>query len=416
MNAAWQEQPGPPITSTDALRALADEPDLLCLHGGTLGHTWLAWGAPPQLIRSYDELGRAAHQTPTTEPWDHMAWGPGAAGADVIQLDYEFPSVAGRRWPPDAWCAWSPAGNCVLHARDEAGFARLRAGLARPARHLDPPRIDGALIPAWNAAGHAERVERIRAWIAEGQIYQANLTLPFRARLHDGVHRDLALFLRLIAHSPAGYAGFFRQAGRTVMSHSPECFLRAHGDCVTAEPIKGTRRRIAGQETETRVELLAAPKDRAELAMIIDLVRNDLGRVAVPGSVRVSDPAVVVDLPHLHHLAGRITARLAPGHGWADLVAANHPCGSITGAPKRRAMELIHAIESGPRGAYCGCFGWIGPAALQLAVAIRCLELSGDALTFHAGGGIVADSDGAAEWDEVRAKAAALAFAVGGDL
>ncbi len=416
MNAAWQEQPGPSITAADALRALADEPHLLCLHGGDAGHTWLAWGAEPQEIRAWDDLGRTDPGTPSTAAWDQMAWGPGAAGATVVQLDYEFPAVPGWRWQPQGWCAWTPDGRCVLHATDEVGFARLRADLARPARHLPTPQLGGELVPAWNADGHAERVERIRAWIAEGQIYQANLTLPFQGVLKPGPHRDLALFLRLIARSPAGYAGFFRRADRTVMSHSPECFLRAHGLSVTAEPIKGTRRRRPGHEAATRAELLASPKDRAELAMIIDLVRNDLGRVARPGSVRVEDPAVVVDLPHLHHLAGRIRASLSPGHGWAGLVAANHPCGSITGAPKRRAMELIHAVESGPRGAYCGCFGWLGPAGLELAVAIRCLELRCDALTFHAGGGIVADSVGSAEWDEVRAKAAALAFAVGGDL
>jgi para-aminobenzoate synthetase component 1 len=150
--------------------------------------------------------------------------------------------------------------------------------------------------------------------------------------------------------------------------------------------------------------------------MIIDLLRNDLGRVAEPGSVRVLAAADVLDLPHIHHLVGRIGARLGRGRGWGDLVAACHPCGSITGAPKRMAMELLRQVEGAPRGAYCGGFGWLGPAALELAVAIRTVELAGAELSLHAGGGIVADSEPAAEWDEVLAKAAPLARALGAEI
>jgi para-aminobenzoate synthetase component 1 len=198
-----------------------------------------------------------------------------------------------------------------------------------------------------------------------------------------------------------------------VVSNSPECFLRQRGEVIVSEPIKGTRRRVAGAEAATRSALLASAKDNAELTMIVDLVRNDLGRVARPGSVAVLAGGIM-DLPYVHHLVGRIGAVLRPGQGLADAARAAFPAGSITGAPKIRAMQIIAALEAGPRGAYCGSFGWIGAGHADLAVAIRTLTVADDAVRLHAGGGIVADSDGAAEWDEVRAKAAAMAAALGG--
>jgi para-aminobenzoate synthetase component 1 len=173
---------------------------------------------------------------------------------------------------------------------------------------------------------------------------------------------------------------------------------------------------VAGAEAATRAALLGADKDRAELAMIVDLVRNDLGRVAAPGSVRVASPARVLDLPYVHHLVARITARLAPGRGAADAIRAAFPAGSITGAPKLRAMQIIAELEAGPRGPYCGAFGWLGGGDAELAVAIRTLVVDGDSVRLDAGGGIVADSVAAAEWDEVHAKAAAMAAALGAEL
>ncbi len=257
----------------------------------------------------------------------------------------------------------------------------------------------------------------MQAYIAAGDIYQANLTVPFRATLQAGAHRDLALFLALAAASPAPFAAFFRGAGgRSVVSHSPECFLALRGGALASAPIKGTRRRVAGAEAATRAALLGADKDRAELAMIVDLVRNDLGRVAAPGSVRVASPARVLDLPYVHHLVARITARLAPGLGAGDAIRAAFPAGSITGAPKLRAMQIIAELEAGPRGPYCGAFGWLGGGDAELAVAIRTLVVDGDGVRLDAGGGIVADSVPAAEWDEVHAKAAAMAAALGAAL
>jgi anthranilate/para-aminobenzoate synthase component I len=221
------------------------------------------------------------------------------------------------------------------------------------------------------------------------------------------------LFLRLLDASPAPFSALLRDRQRSVISHSPELFLALGGRTLVSEPIKGTRRR-GGDEARARADLLSSPKDRAELAMIVDLVRNDLGRVAEPGSVQVVEAARVMDLPYAHHLVARIRARLRAGLGLGEALGAAFPAGSITGAPKVRAMQIIDQLEAGPRGPYCGAFGWIDRSGdAQLAVAIRTLVLEGDQVRLDAGGGIVADSDPEAEWQEVRTKAAGMAAALG---
>jgi para-aminobenzoate synthetase component 1 len=270
------------------------------------------------------------------------------------------------------------------------------------------------LIPAWDAAAHAEKVERVRTWIAAGDCYQANLAVPFHARLRPGRHRDIAAFRQLMTVSPAPFAGFFRSSGRpSVISHSPECFLSQRDRQIVSVPIKGTRRRQAGHDAAVRAELSAAPKDAAELAMIVDLVRNDLGRVAIPGSVQVIDPGHFIDLAYVHHRAARVEATLRADTTLADAILAGFPAGSITGAPKLRAMQILSELEGTPRGAYCGAFGWIGAHGGDLAVAIRTASITDDRVTFHAGGGIVWDSQPAAEWDEVLAKVSGFAQAMG---
>jgi para-aminobenzoate synthetase component I len=217
-----------------------------------------------------------------------------------------------------------------------------------------------------------------------------------------------------VTGSAAPFAGFFRSPGRpSVISHSPECFLAQRGRRVISVPIKGTRRRLPGREQETRAALASAPKDNAELAMIVDLVRNDLGRVAIPGSVQVVDHGHLIDLSHVHHRAARIEATLTSERSLRDVVAAAFPAGSITGAPKLRAMQILRELEGGSRGAYCGAFGWMNSHSADLAVAIRTASITDNLLSFHAGGGIVWDSEARAEWDEVHAKAAGFAHAIG---
>lgn len=208
----------------------------------------------------------------------------------------------------------------------------------------------------------------------------------------------------------------WRQGGREIISHSPELFLNQRGRQVVSEPIKGTRRRVPGHEAAVRTELLQAGKDNAELAMIVDLVRNDLGRIATPGTVHVRDRLAVMDLPYVHHLYAAVTAELLPGHNLPDLLAAAFPAGSITGAPKIKAMEILQELEVAERGPYCGSIGWWGSDACCLSVAIRTMVVEQGTVRFDAGGGIVADSDPAAEWQEVLAKAGPMAAACGARL
>jgi anthranilate/para-aminobenzoate synthase component I len=309
------------------------------------------------------------------------------------------------------YVAWDRDGRATLHAYDAADLESLRADLARPPRPLPPPRLVGALTGAWDAAGHRQRVGRIRDLIAAGDLYQANLTLPFRGALVAQPDADAALFLDLIGRSPATCAALLRGGGDSVVSHSPERFLRLGAGILESAPIKGTRRRIAGREDAVRAELLACAKERAELAMIVDLVRNDLGRVCRPGSVRVTSPAEILDLPYVHHLRARVRGACITSA--AEAISAAFPAGSITGCPKIRAMQVIAELEAGERGPYCGAFGWLGNAACDLAVAIRTIVVGRDGVRVHAGGGITADSDPDAEWDEARAKATAMAAALG---
>ncbi len=366
-----------------ALACLHDESHVWCLAG-----PWslLTWEVEPASIADLPAF------TGSGEPDGH-GW-TRFTGGFLVQADYAGTLEVVR---VRSALLWDPAGVV-----QRIGDPRLP-----PSRAPRAPRLAGPLQPAWDGATHAVKVAALCEHIARGDCYQVNLTLPFTGTLAAGDDLDVAA--ALLAQSPASFAAVIRRPGRpTVISHSPENFLASAGDQVVSCPIKGTRRR------GFRDELLTATKDRAELAMIVDLVRNDLGRVALPGSVLVPQPARILDLPYVHHLVAEITARLRPGTTWVDLLAAAFPAGSITGAPKRMAMELIAQQEAGPRGAYCGTFGWIGAAAAQLAVAIRTLTVEGTRVTLHAGSGIVADSAGAAEWDEVRAKASAMAAALGG--
>ena len=268
-------------------------------------------------------------------------------------------------------------------------------------------------MPGWGAEGHIARVQAALESIAAGQCYELNLACTWTIDLAPHPHPDLALHLALLAADPAAFACVVRGGGPALVGNSPELFLRVQDGIAVSQPIKGTRRRRPGREAEVRAELDASAKERAELAMIVDLMRHDLGRVALPGGVRVDDPGSVIDLPRLHHRVAAVSARLRPGTPLSAVVAAAYPAGSITGAPKLAAMTRIRELEGVGRGHWCGAYGTVTDGACELAVAIRTVELAGDRLTLRAGGGIVADSDPAAEWDEVRAKAQGIAGVLG---
>ena len=286
-----------------------------------------------------------------------------------------------------------------------------------------PPRrsacgpLASSLSLATSDETHADAVVQTLGRIAAGEIFQANLARPWTGRLVPGA-TPFDLFRRLSAQSPAPYAAYLRLPGRAVVSNSPERFLSVRPDAgglrVWTDPIKGTRPRHADpiRDQALVADLLASPKDHAENLMIVDLMRNDLARVSVPGSVRVPQLAALKSYANVHHLVSRVEARLAPGKTAWDAFLAAFPPGSVTGAPKLQAMQVIARHEP-PRGPYCGSLFWLGvDGALDASVLIRtvaCLEdADGWSFEARAGGGIVADSEPADEVAETHAKISAI--------
>ncbi|WP_377806815.1 aminodeoxychorismate synthase component I [Azospirillum sp. A29] len=265
---------------------------------------------------------------------------------------------------------------------------------------------------------YCRRVERVLEYIRAGDIFQANFTGRFLADRPAGLS-VLDLYRRLLARSPAPFAACLSLPGGTgLASASPERFIRLDADGrMETRPIKGTRPRGATAEEDEALarELEHSVKDRAENLMITDLLRNDIGRVARIGSVKVPVLCGVERFASVHHLVSVIEGRLKPGLGPVDLLRATFPGGSITGAPKIRAMEIIDELESSRRGAYCGSVAWIGfDGAMDSSIVIRTLTVTPDAVIAQAGGGIVADSDPGGEHDEMMVKIRPLLRALDG--
>lgn len=271
------------------------------------------------------------------------------------------------------------------------------------------------IIPETPRAQFESWVRRAKVYIAAGDIYQVNLA--HRLRL-EGINDPLAAYAAIRAHNPAPYGALFRFGDAAVLSASPELFLQVRGRDVLTSPIKGTRARGAALESAraAQAELTASEKDAAELAMIVDLHRNDLSRVCEAGSVSVVAPRRFETHPRVVHTVADIAGRLAPGRDALDLVAACFPAGSISGVPKIRALQIIHELEPAPRGVYTGAIGHLGlNGDLTLSVAIRTIQWRAGVAWLHVGSGIVAESDPAAEYDETMAKARGLLEALGCD-
>jgi len=267
----------------------------------------------------------------------------------------------------------------------------------------------------WHSDAHsfAAGVRRIQAWIAAGDLFQANLTACCSATLpadcEGGAAVALALFQRLRQRCPAPFAGLVvaagPAAGEAVISSSPERFLRVDAaGLVETRPIKGTRPRAddPDRDADLAAELVCSVKDRAENVMIVDLMRNDLGRVCEPGSIQVPQLVGLESYANVHHLTSVVTGQLRAGHSWVDLLRACWPGGSITGAPKLRACRRLAELEPVPRGPYCGSLlrrDWDG--SFDSSILIRTLLLQGRQLRLQAGCGIVADSDPEAEAEEM---------------
>lgn len=265
----------------------------------------------------------------------------------------------------------------------------------------------GPAVSAWRSsmdqAAYCAAVEETRQRIARGDLYQANICRVLRAGLPDASAASVrGLGALLDAGNPAPFGGWIDapDAGVQLVTASPELFLRRRGDALMSSPIKGTGKVAADLQA----------KDEAENVMIVDLVRNDLSRVCVPGSVEVPSLLRVESHPGLVHLVSDVVGRLEPDAGWPEIIDAAFPPGSVTGAPKSSALRVIDELEASDRSVYCGAIGWIDADTdeAELAVAIRTFWIDGEDLCFGTGAGITWGSDPLAEWAETELKAQRL--------
>jgi para-aminobenzoate synthetase component I len=314
----------------------------------------------------------------------------------------------------DAWLEFDHDRQTVA-VRGNGSGARLAQALREPVpapRHEPPDRWESSLP----RRRYERAVERAIDYIRAGDVFQVNLS----QRLTSNWHGDpFALYGRLRETSPAPFMALVRLGGADIVSASPERFLAVRGERIETRPIKGTRPRGSDAAADARLAaaLEASAKDRAENVMIVDLARNDLGRVARYGSVSVDRLFGLETHPGVHHLVSTVSARLRPGTTPGQIVRATFPPGSVTGAPKVRALEIIDELEPVRRGPYCGAIGLFAPSGdLELSVAIRTFVAAERRLHLHVGGAVTADSRPADEWRETMHKAARLLAAAGGRL
>ncbi|MEO1237750.1 MAG: anthranilate synthase component I family protein [Planctomycetota bacterium] len=434
-----------PFGPAEALRRWPAGRPVVMLHSGRLDRRWSRWsliGEPTGALTH--TAGRSgwigdrpdALPTWTGDPFRDLeavlsadpAWYVGHLGYDLARAVERLPSRAAddHGWP-DLQFQRCPNVLVFDHAEEKwrvlGPEPEALPDLSSPTPDSDLEFTAGPVRPDRTRAEHEAAVRAALDYIAAGDVFQVNLAHRFRADF-DGSIRGL--YLRLADRSPAWYGAYLEllsdvasETRLVTASTSPELFLELDGrGGVTTRPIKGTRPAHADPG-----ELLDSAKDTAELNMIIDLLRNDLGRVCRYGSVRVTQPRTVESHPTVHHGVATVHGTLHRERSLRHLLRATFPGGSITGAPKVRAMEVIDELEPVRRGPYCGAVGWLrgacvsegGHAVGTLSVAIRTLLIDRDAgrVGFSVGGGIVADSDPAAEYDETLDKAAALRAALG---
>ncbi|GAA1912808.1 hypothetical protein GCM10009775_01720 [Microbacterium aoyamense] len=360
------------------------------LEGGRFRGGWVGW------LGYEDAAARAGAPAAVPEP----------AIAQTVWLRVER-FVAFDHAAEVAW-AFAPA-----HEIED--FAVAATGTATALR-AEPAQPLGEALARHDPREYATLIERCRDAIREGDAYQLCLTTRFDVRAPvDAV----GAYRRLRATTPAHHGGIVRARGLALASASPERFLEVDGTVVRTRPIKGTRPRgrDAAEDAVLAGELLESEKERAENVMIVDLMRNDLSRVSVPGSVGVDALLQVESYPAVHQLVSTVSGTLVPGTTVGDLLDATFPAGSMTGAPKLSAMTILHGLERGPRGVFAGCFGWVGDdGALDLAMVIRSVVVHPSGAYVGAGGGITWRSDAAAEVAEVGVKARGPLAALGATL
>lgn len=394
--------------------------DILFLHRGEV----IQPGTGGAFLTALDQAWQKQH-VPETEsdlPF-HGGW--------VLMLDYELAGECepGLRIPhgsaPYALALRAPAAIIVDRVQARSTL------VAESAEHLDflthaaahhpvrpapcePPQP--LQIEEENPQTFLDGVSRIHGHLRAGDVFQVNLSRAWRADWPAAAD-PLGLYRALRAHNPAPFSGFFRHAGRSVISSSPERLLEVRGARIQTRPIAGTRPRAreAQQDLALRAELIAHPKERAEHVMLIDLERNDLGRVCVPGSVAVDEFMVLESYAHVHHIVSNVHGLLHPHTTPGQIIRALFPGGTITGCPKVRCMQIIAELENAARGPYTGALGYLGRnGAMDLNILIRTLWLESGTLHWRTGSGIVVDSVATQELAETQAKARGLLRALGG--
>ena len=297
--------------------------------------------------------------------------------------------------------------DAVLDTNELAGD--IRECMQTPAAAAESPH-DRPKPVEESPAQFMDAVAKAKEYIAAGDIYQANLSRGWSASADDKLDTD-RIYAALSNVNPAPFAGLVRWQDATIISSSPERLLAVRDGVVSTRPIAGTRPRSDDKATDDSLsaELFSHPKEIAEHVMLIDLERNDLGRVCEPGSVEVDEMMVLESYAHVHHIVSNVRGVLRSDVTPGAAIRAVFPGGTITGCPKVRCMEIIHDLESGPRGAYTGSFGYLNrDGSLDLNILIRTMVVRDNTITFRAGSGIVADSEAHAELAETRAKAKGL--------
>ncbi len=428
-------------------------PDLLALHElnrqrypyllqslGATGRWDILFAFPQQHYPLYAENAAGSFLPALDELWGEASRRamPDASAADLpfrggwfLFCGYELlheiePSVNARPSSdgfPLAWLTRIPAAVLldreknlcwwVSEAGDESLFTQLREDLSRAAPFEPAPvSVSGLIEEAPDHFLHG--VSRIKQYIRDGDVFQVNLARRWEARLEQGGAADLYAILR--ERNPAPFAGLADFGACQIISSSPERLARIQRGEIETRPIAGTHPRAASAEEDAQLRqaLISSTKERAEHIMLVDLERNDLGRICQPGSVQVDELMAVQSYAHVHHIESSVRGRLRPGTTPAQVLRALFPGGTITGCPKVRTMQIIAELEASPRQAYTGSMGYLNhDGSMDLNILIRTFMLTGKQLSFKAGAGIVADSEPERELAETRAKAKGLLRALG---
>jgi len=331
------------------------------------------------------------------------------------QFDPAFPKAFAARMPA-AVIRDHRDELIYLVAESQDYLAQLQADIDKieSLPPLTPPKI--VAIDEDDPQRYVEGVNRVRDYIRDGDIFQANISRKWQVQLAQG--DAVQLYRQLREHNPAPFAALVCHGESAIISSSPERLVDVVGDKVSTRPIAGTRPRGRDDQHDQDLSqtLLGHPKERAEHVMLIDLERNDLGRVCVPGTVKVDELMVLESYAHVHHIVSNVSGQLTPDTSPADIIRAVFPGGTITGCPKVRCMEIIHEFEQAPRGPYTGSLGYVSHCGrMDLNILIRTMQLTGNQLSFRTGAGIVFDSIAEREVAETRAKAKGMLRALGID-